>query len=657
VTQRDTPVVAPPPPEPVAGESAVPLFGLGMHMRRALVIVAQMLLVVLSYWLAFQLRFDFRVRPGESDIFLATLLPLMLARLGAFAYYRLYSGWWRYVGMRDLFALFKAVLVSTVLFTTGLVLFGRTAGYPRSVLAIDAVLTMMLIGGARFTLRAIREARRPEMAGMRKRRVLIIGAGDAGELLLREIQNNPRLGYEAVGFVDDDPRKTGFHIHGVAVVGVTANLAGVLAAQPADELIIAIPSASRQQIQSIVDRCLALRIPFKILPAIAALSGRVLVSQLRPVRVEDLLGRDPVSLDSSTVRGEITGRRVLITGGGGSIGAELARQVAELAPAEIALIDRSENALYLIEQELRRKHPGLTVHAVLCDIRDEIDIVRFFREVRPQIVYHAAAFKHVPLMEDHLPHAVHNNVFGTRIVAAAAAEHQAKFVLVSTDKAVSPSNVMGATKRLAERLVLSLSAAGGQQCVAVRFGNVLGSNGSVVPLFAEQIADGGPVTVTHPDATRYFMTIPEAVTLVLQASALEEARDRIVMLEMGAPVRIVDLARNLIRLSGLEPDVDIPIVFTGLRPGEKLHEQLVNETEATLPTRYQKIRLVQSEPLPPLEDGLERLWGALQSRDEKKLLRLLQELVPEYMPQTSLLASVRDHVSGEFRTPQRRSNP
>ena len=657
MTQHDTPVLAAPPAEPPAAEVTAPLFGLGMQVRRALVIVAQMFLVALSYWLAFELRFDFRMRSPEIALYGTTLGPLLLARLGAFWYYRLYSGWWRYVGMRDLYALLKAVVVSSVLFTTGLVLFGRTSGYPRSVLAIDAVLTMMLIGGARFTLRALREARRPEVAGLRKRRVLIIGAGDAGELLLREIQNNPRLGYEAVGFLDDDPRKTGFHIHGVAVVGVTANLAGVLAAHPADELIIAIPSASRQQIQGIVDRCLALRIPFKILPAIAALSGRVLVSQLRPVRVEDLLGRDPVSLDSSMVREEIAGRRVLITGGGGSIGAELARQVAQFDPAEVSLVDRSENALYLIEQELRRKHPGLPVHAVLCDIRDEADIVRFFRDVRPQIVYHAAAFKHVPLMEDHLPHAVHNNVFGTRIVAQAAAELEAKFVLVSTDKAVSPSNVMGATKRLAERLVLSLSAGGSRQCVAVRFGNVLGSNGSVVPLFAEQIADGGPVTVTHPDATRYFMTIPEAVTLVLQASVLEEARDRIVMLEMGAPVRIVDLARNLIRLSGLEPDVDIPIVFTGLRPGEKLHEQLVNESEATLPTRYQKIRVVQSEPIPPLEDGLARLWAALDARDEKRLLRVLQELVPEYMPQTALLASVRDHVSGEFRVQHRRSNP
>ncbi|HUO52823.1 MAG TPA: nucleoside-diphosphate sugar epimerase/dehydratase [Gemmatimonadaceae bacterium] len=648
MTQRETPVLAPPPPPPPE-EAAFPLLSLGFHVRRALVVLFHVALVTLSYWLAFQLRFDFRTRPGEIDTFLLTLGPLLFARLGAFAYFRLFSGWWRYVGMRDLVALLKATAASSVIFTTALVLFGRTPGYPRSVLAIDAVLTMMMIGGARFALRALRESRRAPAAGQRRRRVVIIGAGDAGELLLREIQNNPRLGYEPVGFVDDDPRKTGYHIHGVAVIGVTANLAGLLAAHPADELIIAIPSASREQIQAIVDRCLALRLPFKILPAIAALSGRVLVSQLRPVRVEDLLGRDPVELDSSMVRGEIAGRRVLITGGGGSIGAELARQVAAYGPAEIALVDRSENALYLIEQELRRRHPGLAVRGVLCDVRDEGDIARFFREARPEIVFHAAAFKHVPLMEEHLPHAVHNNVFGTRIVAGASAEHGAKFVLVSTDKAVSPSNVMGATKRLAEKIVLSLNTSAGQHFVVVRFGNVLGSNGSVVPLFAEQIADGGPVTVTHPDVTRYFMTIPEAVTLVLQASALDEARDKVVMLEMGAPVRIVDLARNLIRLSGLEPDVDIPIVFTGLRPGEKLHEQLTSDGEATLPTRYQKIRIVQTEAPTALDDGLGRLWDALEARDDRRLLKVLQELVPEYLPQAALLASVRDHVSGEFR--------
>ncbi|HEU4642850.1 MAG TPA: nucleoside-diphosphate sugar epimerase/dehydratase [Gemmatimonadaceae bacterium] len=618
--------------------------------RRILVVAFHLVLVASSYALAFMLRFDRMIPAAYAATYWSTLGPLLVFRLSAFAFFRLFSGWWRYVGMRDLHALLKAVALSSVLFVTSLVFTGHAYDYPRSVLVIDAILTLVLIGGVRFALRAVRESRRPAAAAPRLRRVLIIGAGDAGELLLREMHNNPRLGYVPVGFVDDDPRKTGFHIHGVPVRGTSARLAEVLAAHPADELIIAIPSASRDQIQAIVNRCLALKLPFKILPAIAALTGRVHLSQVRPVRVEDLLGRDPVDLDATLIRRDVGGKRVVITGAGGSIGSELARQIAAFDPATIALVERGENALFLIEQELRRKHPTLDVRPVICDIRDTHDLARVFREVHPDLVYHAAAFKHVPMMEAHLAHAVHNNVFGTRNVAGLAAEHGAKFVLISTDKAVSPSNIMGATKRLAEKLVLSLNAGGEHHFVAVRFGNVLGSNGSVVPLFTEQIADGGPVTVTHPEATRYFMTIPEAVQLVLQASVLEEARDKIVMLEMGAPVRIVDLARNLIRLSGLEPDVDIPIVFTGLRPGEKLHEQLTSDTEETIPTRYEKIRIVRTDAPASLDAGLQQLWDAVIARDERIILRRLQELVPEFAPQAALIAGLRDRLgAGEAR--------
>jgi FlaA1/EpsC-like NDP-sugar epimerase len=464
-------------------------------------------------------------------------------------------------------------------------------------------------------------------------------------LLLREMHNNRRLGYVPVGFVDDNERKTGFRIHGVAVLGTTAQLHEVLERQPADELIIAIPSASRDQIQAIVNRCLESGLPFKIIPAIAALrDGQVQMSQVRPVRIEDLLGRAPVEFDATEIRAELAGRRVLITGAGGSIGAELARQVASYGPSSVGLVERGENALYLIEQELLRKHPGLEVRPVICDVRDRRDLEHAFRDLRPDIVYHTAAFKHVPMMELHVAHAVHNNVFGTLHVAELAAEHGAKFVLISTDKAVQPSNVMGATKRLAEKLVLSLRQRGKNHFVAVRFGNVLGSNGSVVPLFQEQIADGGPVTVTHPDATRYFMTIPEAVQLVLQASVLEEARDRIAMLEMGEPMKIAELARNLVRLSGLEPEIDIPIVYTGLRPGEKLHEQLTSDFEETLPTRYEKIRIVKTEAPPSMDRGLALLWEALESRDERAVVRRLQELVPEFSPQAALLASLRDRL-------------
>ncbi|MFN2400321.1 MAG: polysaccharide biosynthesis protein [Gemmatimonadaceae bacterium] len=631
----------------------LPIVSLIFRFRTALLIALHALVVAVSFTLAFMLRFEWLIPQAYFRTILVTL-PLLLAfRMLAFGYFRLYRGWWRYVGMRDLVDLLRAVTISSLVFAASLLFFSRGQGFPRSVLVIDALLTIAFIGGARFGLRALRESRRPKVIP-RLNRVLIIGAGDAGELLLREMRNNPRLGYLPVGFVDDDSRKVGFHIHGVEVLGVTSNLLDVLRTHPADELIIAIPSASRRQIQGIVNRCLESKVPFKILPAIAALAGEIHMSQVRPVKVEDLLGRDPVDLDATQIRADIAGRRVVITGAGGSIGSELARQIAGYGPATIVLLERSENALFLVDQELRRRLPEGDIRPVICDIRDRRDVERVFSDVKPQIVYHAAAFKHVPMMESHLAQAVDNNVFGTRNVAELTAEHGGKFVLISSDKAVSPSNVMGATKRLAEKLVLSLNGRGRNHFVAVRFGNVLGSNGSVVPLFTEQIAEGGPVTVTDPDATRYFMTIPEAVQLVLQASVLDEARDRIVMLEMGEPVKILDLARNLIRLSGFEPEVDIQIVFTGLRPGEKLHEQLTSETEETLPTRYEKIRVVRAHTPLPLDKGLESLREAVASRDERAILRRLQDLLPEFSPQAALLAGIRERSSGgETRTVSR----
>jgi FlaA1/EpsC-like NDP-sugar epimerase len=610
--------------------------------RSILIVSFHFVLLLFSYWIAYVLRFEGFVPQPYIDAFIASLPLLLGCRLLAFAHYGLYRGWWRYVGMRDLYSLIRAVLVSSLVFTAALLFIGGEATVPRSVIVLDALLTIVLIGGVRFALRAVRENRRPKQ-GPRLRRVLIIGAGDAGELLLREMHNNQRLGYVPVGFVDDDQRKIGFQIHGVDVLGTTAEMLEVLQQHPADELIIAIPSASRDQIQDLVNRCLKSGLPFKIIPAIAALSdGKVHMSQVRPVRVEDLLGRDQVNLDTTRIRADIAGRRVLVTGAGGSIGSELARQVASYGPATLTLVDRNENALFLIDEELHRKSRGLNVHPVICDVRDRRDLESLFSDARPDIVYHAAAFKHVPIMEWHVGQAVENNVFGTMNVAELSAQARAKLVLISTDKAVSPSNVMGATKRLAEKIVLSAQKRGVTHFVAVRFGNVLGSDGSVVPLFTRQISDGGPLTVTHPDATRYFMTIPEAVQLVLQASVLDEAADRIVMLEMGDPVKIVDLARNLIRLSGFEPDVDIAIVFTGLRPGEKIHEQLTSETEETLPTRYEKIRIVRPAAPESLDRGLDQLRLAVESRDEKAIVRRLQELVPEFSPQAALLASLRE---------------
>ena len=623
------------------------MLALLLRYRTIVLIGLHVALVAASYTLAFLLRFEWEIPAPYFQTYLATLPLILVLRLLAFGHFRLYRGWWRYVGMRDAYDLLKAVIVSSFLFIAALLFLGKGSAMPRSILLLDPILAITLIGGMRFLLRAVRERRGRPTIAPRLRRVMIIGAGDAGELLLREMNNNPRLGYIPVGFVDDDVYKVGFRIHGVEVLGTVSQLSEVLTINPADELIIAIPSASREQIQSIVDRCLDTRIPFKIIPAIAALrDGTVQMSEVRPVRIEDLLGREPVHLDTSKIRSEIAGRRVLITGAGGSIGAELARQIAEYGPASVGLLERSENGLYLIEQELLRKYPTLEVQSKLCDIRDRKDLAKTFRDVRPELVYHAAAFKHVPMMENNIMHAVHNNVFGTLAVAELSSEHGAKFVLISTDKAVSPSNIMGATKRLAEKLVLSLNTRGRSNFVAVRFGNVLGSAGSVVPLFQEQIADGGPVTVTHPETTRYFMTIPEAVQLVLQASVLDEARDRIVMLEMGRPVKIAELARNLIRLSGLEPDVDIPIIFTGLRPGEKLHEQLTSDCEETVPTRYEKIRVVATESPRNMDRGITQLWESLEARDERTVMRRLQELVPEFTPQAALLANLREQRPG-----------
>ena len=605
--------------------------------------------MTLSYSAAFLLRFEWPIPRPFDNVYLSTLPWILACRLVTFSYFRVYRGSWRYVGMRDLVTLLKTVIVSSLAFIGVLIFVPHPAGFPRSVIVLDAVLTVMIIGGARFGLRALRErARTSPQEEQRSRRVMIIGAGDAGELLLREIASNPRLRLSPVGFVDDDINKVGTQIHGVEVLGTTSRLSDVLALHPADELVIAIPSAPRRVISEIVNRCLQTGLPFKIVPAIAALAdGELHLKQLRPVRIEDLLGREPVELDHTMLEGTLTGASVVITGAGGSIGSELARQIAAYNPSLLTLLERNENGLYVIEQELRRKFPTLKLAALICDVSDEADVKRVFATAQPKVVYHAAAYKHVPLMESHLLAAVQNNVFGTLTVARATAEYGGKFVLISTDKAVAPTNVMGASKRLAERIVLWHASESRGHFVAVRFGNVLGSNGSVVPLFTQQIADGGPVTVTHPDATRYFMTIPEAVQLVLQASVLDESNDRIAMLEMGEPVRIVDLARNLIRLSGFEPGEDIAIAFTGLRPGEKLHEQLLSESEETLPTRYEKIRLVRAEAAPSLEKGLRGLRDAVESRDERQVLRLMQELVPEFRPQAELIARLRDRGAPE----------
>jgi FlaA1/EpsC-like NDP-sugar epimerase len=606
-----------------------------LRYRRLLIVLLHAALIPVGYYAAFALRFDFGLPAEHARAFWVTLPYVVVIRLASFAVFGLYSGWMRHVGMSDLVALVKAIAVSTLLAVAVLFMTGTLHGMPRSVLALDAVTALLLFGGVRFAVRAFREERLTPWRTAPGKRTVIIGAGIAGERLLRELQRDGAAGMCPLALLDDDPEKARMRIHGIPVLGTTADVGSVAAKLQAQLLVIAVPSATREQMRSLVEACLATGIEFKIVPSIRELlDGRARLGQLRSVQIEDLLGRETVELGLDGPRAELQGRTVLVTGGAGSIGSELARQIAGCGPARLVVLDQAESPLYFVHLDLLHAHPGLRIEAVVADVTDQGRMEGVFSRYRPDFVFHAAAYKHVPLMEANVVEAVRNNVLGTLTVAEMAARFGArKFVLISTDKAVHPSSVMGATKRVAEQVVLGWPALARSRTDfrAVRFGNVLGSEGSVIPLFRRQMAAGQPLTVTHPEVTRYFMTIPEAVQLVLQAGALPEAASRIAMLDMGEPVRIVDLAENLVRLSGLEPYKDVPIVFTGLRPGEKLHEELMSDREETVPTAVAKVRMVQSgEPdRDTLTAGLDRLGAAVAVGDAGDSLTALCDLVPE----------------------------
>jgi FlaA1/EpsC-like NDP-sugar epimerase len=507
----------------------------------------------------------------------------------------------------------------------------------RSVLALDWFMFIFLAGGIRFAIRCIREGQFPLQPG-HGRRTLVIGAGEAAERLLRQSFHDGRRDMRFVGLLDDNARTHGRSLHGVRILGNTDQLAELAKKHRAELVVIAIPSATGEQIRRIVTACEHTGLDFKKLPSLQELlEGSAQAGQLRDVEVEDLLGRKPVYLDLACVEHDLAGQTVLVTGGAGSIGSELARQIAGFSPRRLVLFEQAESPLYFVHLELTKNYPGLEVVPVVGDITDAKRVDAVFAQYRPGYVFHAAAYKHVPMMESNVGEAVTNNVLGTLRVAEAAARNGArKFILISTDKAVNPSSVMGTTKRLAERIVLGWPALRGSRTDfrAVRFGNVLGSDGSVVPLFRKQLAAGGPLTVTHPDVRRYFMSVPEAVQLVLQASALPEVAGRIAMLDMGQPIRIVDLAEQLIRLSGLVPHRDIHITFTGLRPGEKLDEQLTSTQESSFPTAVEKIRIVETHETrgASLESGLQSLFTAVSAGAHASILRELKKLVPEYRP-------------------------
>ena len=546
--------------------------------------------------------------------------------------FKLHKGMWRYAGVSDLVQVFKVATFGTLGILACVVFTHPASGFPRSIYLLDWNATILLFGGIRFASRLLREAVRatPATDAEEGTSTVIVGAGDTGETVLRSLLRDPRQQHRIAGFLDDDPAKQHSTLSGLPVLGTLDDAPRVIAERSIEKVIIATPAASKRVLRRLVDSCASQRkVHFQIAPAIVDLvSGKFSLDRVRDVRVEDLLGRDPVHLDPAPVKAGLAGKSVLITGAGGSIGSELARQIASYGPACLVLLDIGETPLFEIDRELRERFPGTLIVPVFCDIKSPEQLKDIFAEYKPDIVYHAAAYKHVPLMESHPAKAVLNNVFGTGNLAEAAIRGGVKrFVMISTDKAVDPKSVMGATKRCAELLLQSLNGRG-TEFMAVRFGNVLGSNGSVVPIFKKQIEKGGPITVTHPDVTRYFMTIPEAVELVLHAGSIGRGGE-LFMLEMGEPVKIVDLAKNMIELSGMIVGEDIEIRFSGLRPGEKLHEELAYQHEDVAPTAVPKLLRHRNTQTVPgaFPDRVMRLREAAEERNEAAIRECLWQAI------------------------------
>jgi FlaA1/EpsC-like NDP-sugar epimerase len=612
--------------------------------------VLHLLLIVIGYRLAYELRFDFSTPREEAEIFWISLPLLVLIRITAYAQAGVFRAYWLHFGLQDLLTLALAVTTSSVCFVVSLYLADLFPGVPRSVLLVEWASAIFFAGGIPFIARSLREGPVP-FATPIGRRTIVVGAGERAEQLLREARRAEGHALNVVGLVDLDGTRQGRTIRGVRVFGTIDDLPALADRLRAEFAIIALEPGSSSEMRRVVDQCIAAGLQFKTLPSLhELLDGAAAVNQLRNVRIEDLLGRPPVNLDLSPVRADLQNRVILLTGAAGSIGSELARQIAPLSPARLVLLDQSESDLYFVHLELSEAYPGLELVPVICDIANGSRLAQVYAQYRPEYVIHAAAYKHVPLMETNVLEAVRNNVLGTLLVATTAVRYGAtKVLLVSTDKAIKPSSVMGATKRIAERIIFGLPNLhrSGTDFRAVRFGNVLASKGSVIPLFERQLAAGGPITVTHPLVQRYFMTIPEAAQLVLQAGSLAETAGAIAMLEMGEPVRILDLAEKLIRFSGRVPGKDIQIVFTGLRPGEKLTEEQISALEATVPTSTEKIRISQTTESagPELVQKLSRLFAFLDAGDREGLLATLCELVPECVPPLQQYQSAKTAIS------------
>ncbi len=588
-----------------------------VYRNRVLQVLADAGLVALALYLAFRLRFlDSRGVPHRYDVLFAQAVGFVIVgKIVVFAVFGLYQKWWRYVSGRDFLLIVRAVAVSSAILVVAFTVlrpFSHTI--PRSVAVMDFILTLLLIAGARLAVRLIVE--RPSRGDrVPKHEVLVVGAGSGGQMVVRELQLNPKLGSTAIGFLDDDPRKRGMRMLGLKVLGSTETIAEVLDETEPDEVVIAIPSAPGTVRARIVAACREREIRVRTLPTVFELlrGGVQLNKQLREVRVEDVLGRDPIVRELDTVGAYLRDRIVLVTGAGGSIGSELCRQIAQVKPRLLVMLDHAEDNLFQIDREMVEERHFSNVESVLADCKEPGRMLETMQRFKPSVVFHAAAYKHVPLMEANPLEAVRNNAIATRITAeTAAASKVERFVLISTDKACNPKTVMGASKAMAEWIV---EAAGHKhpatRFACVRFGNVLASSGSVVPIFRSQIERGGPVTVTHREMTRYFMTIPEAVQLVIRAGDIGTGKGEVFVLDMGEPVKIIDLAHNMIRLAGYEPESDIAVEFTQPRPGEKLHEELFGEGETSQPTAARRIhRAVRKAPFDP--DSVESILNSLE---------------------------------------------
>jgi FlaA1/EpsC-like NDP-sugar epimerase len=608
-----------------------------------------LIFILTAYFLSYLVRFEGDIPLWGWKTFENTVPYILLLKLLVFWFFGLYKGMWRYTGLVDLLNVFKAVMTSSAIIVTMIFLLSRFKGFPRSVFILDCLLTFILIGGSRVAIRLIlfekgkgfrfvgrflSRSTGNNLSGPIKR-ILIIGAGDAGEKMLREIRDNPRLQYKTVGFLDDDEQKKGMKIHGVPVLGPISQVQKIAAQDAVDEILIAIPSASATNMRRMIDVCKTTGLKFRTTPAISELiNGKVSFNSIREVSFEDLLSREAVKLDMEGIGEYLTGKVVLVSGAGGSIGSELSRQMSSFGPRNLILLDKTENSLFHLEMEFRQKFPDILITPILGDVKHRSSLDQLFEIHSPQVVFHAAAYKHVPIVELNPSEAIFNNVIGTsNIVEASHKFHSERFIMMSTDKAVRPSSIMGATKRVAEMIASSHARFNHTRFVSVRFGNVIGSEGSVVHLFRKQIKNLGPVTVTHPEVSRYFMTISEASRLILQAGALGKGGE-VFILNMGTPIKIVDMARDLIRLSGFDPDKEIEIKFTGLRPGEKLSEELITEGEGIVPTAHDKIFALHGNYYDPdwLAERMEELRNLAMERDAIGIKKKLQEMIPEYHP-------------------------